>query len=153
MIKWPAGVDRRLQLLLDRRDQGIAVSADEQLEADGLVELLMPFVAHRITQSRRAYEGCEAKTWDSWRTAVGKLSAKTFEGMHEGRDHTFLDLGLEALIKNRDVFLASAALAICKDRDAPHVRPEHQEANGVRAVSRDQSGVALRPGRPNHLSV
>lgn len=35
----PEGLDRRLQALLDRQDGGIALSPDEQAEAEGLVDL------------------------------------------------------------------------------------------------------------------
>ena len=35
----PEGVDRRLQALLDKQDGGTPLTADEQAEAEGLVEL------------------------------------------------------------------------------------------------------------------
>jgi hypothetical protein len=35
----PEGLDRRLQTLLDKQDGGTALSADEQAEAEGLVDL------------------------------------------------------------------------------------------------------------------
>ena len=35
----PEGVDRRLQLLLDKQDRGEPLSDDERAEAEGLVEL------------------------------------------------------------------------------------------------------------------
>ena len=36
---FPASLDRRLQFLLDKQDQGEVLSEDEQAEAEGLVEL------------------------------------------------------------------------------------------------------------------
>ena len=38
-LKLPAGVDRRLQELLDKQDAGVALSENEQSEAEGLVDL------------------------------------------------------------------------------------------------------------------
>jgi len=38
-LKLPPGVDQRLQMLLTKQDEGVALSADEQQEAEGLVEL------------------------------------------------------------------------------------------------------------------
>ena len=38
-LQLPEGVDRRLQALLDKQDGGTPLSADEQAEAEGLVEL------------------------------------------------------------------------------------------------------------------
>lgn len=36
----PEGVDRRLQVLLDKQDRGEALSDDERAEAEGLVALV-----------------------------------------------------------------------------------------------------------------
>jgi hypothetical protein len=38
-LKLPAGVDRRLQELLDKQDAGVPLSVDEKSEAEGLVDL------------------------------------------------------------------------------------------------------------------
>jgi hypothetical protein len=38
-LRFPEGLDRRLQALLDKQDQGHALTPDERAEADGLVEL------------------------------------------------------------------------------------------------------------------
>ena len=38
-LQLPEGLDRRLQALLDKQDAGAALSADEQAEAEGLVDL------------------------------------------------------------------------------------------------------------------
>ena len=38
-LQLPEGLDRRLQALLDKQDGGTALSADEQAEAEGLVDL------------------------------------------------------------------------------------------------------------------
>ena len=38
-LRLPEALDRRLQALLDKQDQGHALTTDERAEADGLVEL------------------------------------------------------------------------------------------------------------------
>jgi hypothetical protein len=38
-LRFPEGLDRRLQALLDKQDQGHPLTPDERAEADGLVEL------------------------------------------------------------------------------------------------------------------
>jgi len=38
-LRLPESLDRRLQSLLDKQDQGHALTSDEGAEADGLVEL------------------------------------------------------------------------------------------------------------------
>ena len=38
-LELPVGVNRRLQQLLDKQDEGVALSSEEREEADGLVNL------------------------------------------------------------------------------------------------------------------
>jgi hypothetical protein len=38
-LRFPEGLDRRLQALLDKQDQGHALTRDERAEADGPVDL------------------------------------------------------------------------------------------------------------------
>ncbi len=52
----PDGVERRLQSLLDKQDQGEELAPDERVEAEGLVELaellsLLKSRARRITET------------------------------------------------------------------------------------------------------
>lgn len=51
----PEGVDRRLQILLDKQDKGDDLTADEKAEAAGLVDLgdLISFLRLRAAQSSR----------------------------------------------------------------------------------------------------
>lgn len=55
-FRLPAGVDQRLQTLLDRQDRGETLSAEERREAEGLVDLaellaLLRLRAHRIERN------------------------------------------------------------------------------------------------------
>ncbi|MPZ17542.1 MAG: hypothetical protein GEV06_06485 [Luteitalea sp.] len=54
-LRLPPGVNQRLQNLLDRQDRGDNLSAEERLEAEGLVDLaellsLLRLRARRIAQ-------------------------------------------------------------------------------------------------------
>ncbi|WP_240807822.1 hypothetical protein [Polyangium spumosum] len=50
----PEGVDRRLQALLDKQDRGEPLTEDEQVEAEGLVELADLLSLLRLRASRAA---------------------------------------------------------------------------------------------------
>lgn len=50
----PEGLDRRLQALLDRQDGGVPLSADEQAEAEGLVDLADLLTLLRLRASPKA---------------------------------------------------------------------------------------------------
>ena len=50
----PEGVDRRLQALLDKQDEGTPLSPDEQAEAEGLVELAELLTLLRLRLSKGA---------------------------------------------------------------------------------------------------
>jgi hypothetical protein len=50
----PEGVDRRLQALLDKQDGGTPLTADEQAEAEGLVELADLLTLLRLRISERS---------------------------------------------------------------------------------------------------
>jgi hypothetical protein len=47
-VRLPEAVDRRLQALLDKQDRGELLTADEQAEAEGLVELAELFSLIRL---------------------------------------------------------------------------------------------------------
>lgn len=51
-FRLPQGVERRLQLLLSRQDAGLALSPDEQLEAEGLVDLAETLTLLRLRSER-----------------------------------------------------------------------------------------------------
>ncbi|MDI3286158.1 hypothetical protein [Polyangium sp. 15x6] len=51
-LRLPEGVDRRLQALLDKQDRGEPLTEDEQVEAEGLVELADLLSLLRLRASR-----------------------------------------------------------------------------------------------------
>jgi len=55
-IRLPAGVDDRLQTLLDKQDRGESLTAAERKEADGLVELAEMLSLIRLRATRASKE-------------------------------------------------------------------------------------------------
>jgi hypothetical protein len=53
-LQFPEGLDRRLQVLLDKQDGGTPLSPDEQAEAEGLVDLAELLTLLRLRSSRGA---------------------------------------------------------------------------------------------------
>jgi len=53
----PEGVDRRLQALLDKQDRGDALTDDERVEAEGLVDLADLLALLRLRLSRAEGSG------------------------------------------------------------------------------------------------
>lgn len=51
-LRLPEGVDRRLQALLDKQDGGAPLTPDEQVEAEGLVDLADLLTLLRLRVSR-----------------------------------------------------------------------------------------------------
>lgn len=56
-FKLPEGVNDRLQELLNRQDQGIALTASERKEAEGMVELAELLSLLRLRAQRISREG------------------------------------------------------------------------------------------------
>ena len=59
-LRLPAGVNTRLQQLLDRQDQGVPLTAAEREEAEGLVDLA-EFLSFLRLRSERARPGRKRK--------------------------------------------------------------------------------------------
>jgi hypothetical protein len=56
-LRLPEGVDRRLQVLLDKQDRGEPLTEDERVEAEGLVELSDLLSLLRLRASRSSPSG------------------------------------------------------------------------------------------------
>lgn len=80
----------------------------------------------RATKSRKAFTGCEDKTWAAWKTAMATVPAKKFEGMRDDRENgkSFVDTAMGPIVNNPSVFLASVAMLTCmtvgQERNAHH---------------------------------
>ena len=74
----------------------------------------------RATNSRKAFAGCEDKTWAAWKAAMATVPAKKFEGMHDDRENgkSFVDTAMGPIISNPSVYLASVAMHHLHDRRA-----------------------------------
>ncbi len=91
-----------------------------------LIELATEMDDARATNSRKAFAGCEDKTWAAWKAAMATIPAKKFEGMHDDRENgvSFVDTAMGPIVSNPGVYLASVALTTCmtvgQDRGAKH---------------------------------
>ena len=80
----------------------------------------------RMTNSRRATEGCADRTWQAWRGVVAKIPAKRFAQVHLEEGDDFLDKASALFIDAPDGYLASLAVDQCavlagKDDRLSHV--------------------------------
>jgi hypothetical protein len=81
-----------------------------------LLELASAMDDARIANSKRAFAGCEDKTWAAWKAAVtATVPAKSYEGKHDDRagGKLFLDSATPPLVGNPTAYLASVALVTC----------------------------------------
>jgi hypothetical protein len=80
----------------------------------------------RATKSRKAFAGCEDKTWAAWKTAMATVPAKKFEGMRDDRENgkSFVDTAMGPIVTNPSAYLASVAMLTCmtvgQERNAHH---------------------------------
>jgi hypothetical protein len=88
-----------------------------------LLDLALLMDDARVTKSRRAAEGCDAKTWAAWKDAVGGIPAKKFATVHDTDTAESL-LGAMAVVANDpEGYLAASAHYSChagdeKEKDA-----------------------------------
>jgi len=98
--------------------------ADRAKTDVALIQLATEMDDARATNSRKAFAGCEAKTWAAWKGAVAQVPAKKFDGMHDDvmNNKSFHRDAMGPLLSDPRVYLASVALATCmtvgQDRDA-----------------------------------
>ena len=91
-----------------------------------LIDIATAMDDARATNSRKAFAGCEDRTWAAWKTAMAKVPAKKFEGIHDDRANgvSFVDTAMGPIISNPSVYLASVGLVTCmtvgQDRSAKH---------------------------------
>jgi hypothetical protein len=102
-----------------RKEWGVRAGKDA-----ALIELAAAMEDGRALNSKKAFAGCEDKTWAAWKDAMATVPAKKFEGMRDDRENgkSFLDSAMGPLVGNPSVYLASVAYTLCmtagRDRDA-----------------------------------
>lgn len=67
------------------------------------------------TNSRKASEGCGARTWSAWSGYVASLPAKQFSGFEKRLGHWFEDQAMAKISGTPNGYLASLALVRCSD--------------------------------------
>jgi hypothetical protein len=88
-----------------------------------LVELAAAMDDARVTNSRKAFDGCSERAWQAWRSAVSAIPAKRFANMRDpdyehGKDMTPLaSKVLGSVVGDPDGYLAAIALYTCEAGD------------------------------------
>ncbi|MBA3453161.1 MAG: hypothetical protein H0T42_08715 [Deltaproteobacteria bacterium] len=72
----------------------------------------------RATNSRKAFAGCQDKTWAAFKAAVSAIPAKKWEGMTEDRKNakSFSAVAMGPLISDPNVYLAAVAMVTCNTK-------------------------------------
>jgi hypothetical protein len=98
----------------------LATQTAKQWEAmyaahDPDVDLALQLDNARVTNSRKAFEGCAARTREAWLKSVSAIPAKRFAKMYDSSDGTqrFANQGLPAVLQTPDGYLAGLAMALC----------------------------------------
>lgn len=84
----------------------------------GLVALAQEMDDARATNSRKAFAGCQDKSWNAFKTAAATVPAKSFEGMTNDRmnNKSFADDAMGPLVSNPNVYLAAVAMVTCNTK-------------------------------------
>lgn len=106
-----------------------AATADEwdrRLQSDAaLLELVSAMDDARATRSRKAFAGCEDKTWAAWKAALSQIPASKFDGIRDDRanGNSFLDGAMGPIVSDPAAYLAGIAMMMCangtKERGEP----------------------------------
>jgi len=82
---------------------------------DPNVDLAFHMDHARLTNSRKAFDGCGPRVVDAWRKAVSAIPAKRFAKIYDDPDGTnwFRGRGMPIALQNPDAYLAGYAMAIC----------------------------------------
>ena len=83
-----------------------------------LLQLVTAMDDARATQSRRAFEGCDAKTWPAWTAAVSGIPAKKFTTVHDTNTAESLELATAIAVNDPAGYLASTAHYVCHSGDS-----------------------------------
>lgn len=94
---------------------GLAEGARKDFaKVDGkLLELLGTMDDARVTNSRKASEGCGEKTWEAWKGVVSAIPAKSFGALHDEPGNSFLEQAMALVIGSPNGYLASMSLYLC----------------------------------------
>jgi hypothetical protein len=78
-----------------------------------LIELATTMDDARVTNSRKASEGCGARTWDAFSAFLAATPAKRFADLHGEPGNSFLEQAMAVVIGSADGYLAGLSLYLC----------------------------------------
>jgi hypothetical protein len=68
----------------------------------------------RVTSSRKASEGCAARTWDAWKAVVSTVPAARFAALRPEPGNSLLEQAAAVVIGEANGYLASLSLHLCE---------------------------------------
>lgn len=89
---------------------------DGRLQSDAaLLALVGAMDDARVTRSRKAFAGCEEKTWAAWKAALSQLPASKFDGIRDDRANgiSFIDGAMGPIVSDPAAYLAGVAMMTC----------------------------------------
>lgn len=97
---------------------GMSADARKQWAAkppDGaLLELALAMDDARATNSNRAFEGCEDRTWTAFAGALGKLPAAKFKDIKDEPGNPFMAGAIAVVVNDPDAYLGALAYYTCR---------------------------------------
>ncbi len=102
-------------------DVGKTVNADwatRYTKDAALVALAQEMDDARATNSRKAFAGCQDKTWNAFKIAMATVPAKSFEGMVDDpmKNKRFVKDAMGPLVATPNVYLAAVAMVTCNTK-------------------------------------
>jgi hypothetical protein len=117
--KWKAK-DPAYEKLFEIAEQQRKLWAEYRKTHAALLDLVLAMEDARSTRSRKRYEGCDARTWEAWKAAVGAMPQSSFsEVVIEENDifGRYADVAVGVIIRDPAGYLASLALILCHEHD------------------------------------
>lgn len=102
----------------------LAVSARKQFEAfaakeQALLDLALTMDDARITNSKKAFDGCDNKTWPALKAAIADIPAKKFAHVHEEPGTAYFETAIAVVANDPAGYLAAGAHYVCKQKPEP----------------------------------
>ena len=110
-IKKLIATDAGYQKLFDASDATWKEWTGRYKTDAAVIELAGAMDDARATNSRKAYAGCEDRTWQMWKSLLATIPAKAFAD-HD-KDETFGHAAMGPILSNPSLYLASVAMLTC----------------------------------------
>ena len=82
--------------------------------SSALRDLVLAMDDARVTNSTKAFDGCDDRVWPAFEAAIGALPAKQFAALKDDRETPFLLGAVGVVVNDPSAYLAAIALYTCK---------------------------------------